>query len=270
MRHQRITKSFSSIGAALVLLSLQTPLWSQEDGGEAARPNLPIPRLADGTPNLGWDDPAHKGTWQVSGSHWDYAQDLVDRKEEGIPLKRWAQALYDYRIRTESKDDPEGLCVPPGGTRATSTNAPWEFLQMPEQQRIFRVFQRPVATWQDIHMDGRLHPQEAYDLPTWLGHAVGHWEGDTLVVDTVGFNEGHWMSRYGAIRTSQHHLIERFTRTDYYTMQYEATIDDPSAYTRPWTIAWDLRWNDGQELEHHMCQENNRFLRSFVEIEEGI
>ncbi len=267
MRHRGITKTLLSMGAVLAVLALPAPLEARQDSEDAGRPDLPIPRLPDGTPHLGWDDPAHKGTWQVTRGHWELADDLVDRPEEGIPFKPWARALYEYRIAEESKDDPEGLCVPPGGTRATSTNAPWEFLQMPGQERIFRVFQRPVATWQEIHMDGRDHPREAYDLPTWLGHSVGHWEGDTLVVDTVGFNEGHWMSRYGAIRTSQHHLVERFTRIDYYTMRYEATIDDPAAYTRPWTIGWDLRWNEGQELEHHMCQENNRFLRSFIDIE---
>ena len=86
--------------------------------------------------------------------------------------------------------------------------------------------------WQVIFMDGRAHPKEAYDLPTWLGHSVGHWEGDTLVVDTVGFNEGHWLSVNGLPRTSELHLVERFTRPDYNTLRYEATIDDPGAYTR--------------------------------------
>ena len=117
--------------------------------------------------------------------------------------------------------------------------------------------------WQVIYMDGRPHPQEAFDLPTWMGHSVGHWEGDTLVVDTVGFNEGHWLSVNGLPRTSQHHLVERFTRVNYNTLRYEATIDDPGAYTRPFTIGWNLNWNMGQELIEVVCVENNRYLQFY-------
>jgi hypothetical protein len=116
---------------------------------------------------------------------------------------------------------------------------------------------------QTIYMDGRPHPKEAYDLPTWFGHSVGHWEGDTLVVDTVGFNEGHWMSRNGDIRTDQQHVVEKFTRTDYNTLKYEATVDDPGAYTKPWTIGWDVKWVPGAEMEEAVCQENNRYLEGY-------
>ena len=260
MRHQRITKTCLSMGAALVLSSLQSPLWAQEDGTEVARPDLPIPRLADGTVNLGWVDPNVKGTWH-SGNHQNVSLDVID-PEDGIPFKPWAKALYDYRNQTNFADDPNNSCLPGGGTRPTSLISGWEFIQIPEQQRIVRIFERVTRNWQEIHMDGRPHPQEAYDLPTWMGHAVGSWDGDTLVVDTVGFNEGHWMSRYGAPRTVQHHVTERFTRTDYYTLAYQATIDDPGAYTRPWTIAWDIRWELGEELEEVICHENNQFANS--------
>jgi hypothetical protein len=85
------------------------------------------------------------------------------------------------------------------------------------------------------------------------------WEGDTLVVDTVGFNEGHWLSVFGAVRTSQQHLVERFTRVDYNTLRYEATIDDPGAYTRPFKIGWNLTWGAGQELVENICVENNKY-----------
>ena len=271
MRNLRIS-GLVTVAAVLSLLSFfMTPsgLAQAEAGrggrGQAARPQIQIPRLADGHPNLGWSDPVHKGTWQ-SGTHWDYALDLVDRKQEGIPFQPWAKALYEYRVKTEHKDDPEGFCVPPGGTRATSTRSPWEFLQMPDQKRIVRIFEDVAHIWSVIYMDGRPHPQEAYDIPTWMGHSVGHWEGDTLVVDTVGFNEGHWASVMGAIRTNLHHLVEKFTRKDYYTLHYEVTIDDPGAYTRPWTIGWDLNWNEGGEMDEAICQENNRFLEHYENL----
>ena len=97
---------------------------------------------------------------------------------------------------------------------------------------------------------------------------MGRWEGDTLVVDTVGFNEGHWLSVNGAIRTSQQHLIERFTRVNYNTLRYEATIDDPGAYTRPFKIGWNLAWNMGQELMEVVCVENNKYPNLYPDEEQ--
>jgi hypothetical protein len=246
--------------SALSLLVTAPPAAAQ--GGTQARANIPIPRLADGKPNLSWVDPAHKGYW-ISGMHWRFEEDLIDRKEEGIPYQPWARAMRQYRERTEYKDDPQGFCVPAGGPRATSTMGGWEFLHLPQQQRIIRIFEEIGHMWQVIYMDGRPHPPEVHDIPTWLGHSIGRWEGDTLVVDTIGFNEGHWLSRLGDPRTSQLHTIERFTRKDYYTLRYEATVDDPGAYTRPWTFGWDVRWVPEEEMNEYVCQENNRFLQFY-------
>ena len=125
--------------------------------------------------------------------------------------------------------------------------------------------------YQIIYMDGRPHPPEASEFPTWLGHSVGHWEGDTLVVDTVGFNEGHWLDRSGDVRTSKTHLVERFTRTSYANLRYEATVDDPGAYTKPFTIGWDIRWVPNAEIQEYVCQENNRYLEHYANIQiEGV
>jgi len=229
-------------------------------GGPAAGPMPPVPRFPDGTPNLGWVDPARKGVWRTT-QHRNFANELIESKEEGLPFQPWAKALYEYRAKTEWKDDPEGFCLPTSGPSASSnrTSTPWEFLQVPEQKRIIRIFEGQAHMWQVIYMDGRPHPQAAYDLPTWMGHSVGHWEGDTLVVDTVGFNEGNWLSVMGAVQTSQLHLIERFTRVDYNTLRYEATIDDPGAYTRPFKIGWNHAWGAGQELVELVCAENNKY-----------
>jgi hypothetical protein len=255
----------SGVALALMLAGLPATASPGQGGGggqrdQVARPMPPIPRLPDGTPNLGWSDPAYKGVWRTT-QHRDFAAELIERKEEGIPFQPWAKALYEYRIKTELKDDPEGFCLPTGGPSATSnrTSAPWEFLQMPDQKRIVRIFEGQAHMWQVIYLDGRPHPQESYDLPTWMGHSVGHWDGDTLVVDTVGFNEGHWLSVMGAVRTNMLHLIERFTRVDYNTLRYEATIDDPGAYTRPFKIGWNLPWGAGQELVEVVCVENNKY-----------
>jgi len=267
-----MTKRYHRIGGALTVVSVAAALslaagsavLAQRGGGgggrggAAAKPAPPVPRMPDGTPNFSWADEANKGVWRT-GQHRDFAADLVD-KAAGIPFQPWSKALYEYRIKTEQKDDPEGFCLPAGGISATSNrmSQPWEFIQIPQQKRIVRIFEQ-ATMWQVIFMDGRAHPKEAYDLPTWLGHSVGHWEGDTLVVDTVGFNEGHWLSVNGLPRTSDLHLVERFTRADYNTLSYEATIDDPGAYTRPWKVAWNLTWGPGQELYESICIENNKY-----------
>ena len=96
---------------------------------------------------------------------------------------------------------------------------------------------------------------------SYLGHSVGHWEGDTLVVDSLGFNEATWLDRAGHPHTDQLHVTERISRPVKNTLHFEATVDDPGAYTKPWTFAWDIPWRAGQELQEYICQENNQYLR---------
>jgi len=88
---------------------------------------------------------------------------------------------------------------------------------------------------------------------------VGRYEGDTLVVETTGFNEKTWLNFNGAMHTDELRTIERFSRPNRNTLHYEATIDDPGAYSEPWTIAWDIPWAEGAELAEYICQENNKF-----------
>jgi hypothetical protein len=89
---------------------------------------------------------------------------------------------------------------------------------------------------------------------------VGHWEGDTLVIETTGFNEKTWLNFNGSMHTDQLHTTERITRPNRDTLHYEATIDDPGAYSEPWTVVWDIPWLEGAELAEYICQENNQFL----------
>jgi len=106
-------------------------------------------------------------------------------------------------------------------------------------------------------MDGRPHPEKKDLEPSYYGHSIGRWEGDMLVVDSVGFNEANWIDTEGLMHTDQYHQIERFTRVDMNTLKYEVTIDDPGAYTKPWTAGFLLRWNGGDELFEYICQDNN-------------
>jgi hypothetical protein len=146
-----------------------------------------------------------------------------------------------------------------------------ELIQFPEQKRIIQIMEFPGHTWREIFLDGRPHPptEDLETFSTFMGHAVGHWEGDTLVVDTVGFNEGKWINQYGDPHTNQLHLIERITRTSVNNLHYEATIDDPGAYARPWTVAFDLAWSPNFEIKEYICQGNNRWQEIYTRMTKG-
>jgi hypothetical protein len=187
------------------------------------------------------------------------------KSEPHVPFMPWSAAVYDYNSQNMSKYDPEGYCLPPGGPRLMATPYPMEIIQLPEQKRIIMIFEGGTHIWREIYMDGRPHPQGDALNPTYLGHSVGRWEGDTLVVDVVGFNEETWLDYYGHPHTDMLHVVERFSRPNKNTLHYEATIDDPGAYTKPWTVAWDIPWRANGELTEYICQENNRYLERLTD-----
>jgi hypothetical protein len=226
-------------------------------GAEAQRgnreepPRTPAPRLADGSVDLGGN-----GIWSLP---WvtDFAVRMPGyQKGDQPPMLPWTQAMWQYNKDNSVKYDPEGFCLPPGGPRSMGTPYPVEFIQ--DRDRIVLIFEGGGHVWREIHMDGRPHPEDVN--PTYFGHSVGHWEGDTLVVDTVGFNEKTWLDFGGYMHTEQLHTVERFSRPFKEVLHYEATITDPGAYSAPWTVAWDIPWSEGDELQDYICQENNKFL----------
>jgi len=187
------------------------------------------------------------------------------KAEPQVPFQPWAAAVYDYNAKNNSKYDPEGYCLPPGGPRLMATPYPMEIIQLPEQKRIIMIFEGATHIWREIYMDGRPHPQGDELNPTYLGHSVGHWEGDTLVVDVVGFNEATWMDYFGHPHTDMMHIVEKYSRPNKQTLHYEATFDDPGAYTKPFTVRWDIRWNATGELTEYICQENNKYLQRLTD-----
>jgi hypothetical protein len=192
------------------------------------------------------------------------------KAEPWVPFQPWAAAVYDYNSRNQSKYDPEGYCLPPGGPRMMATPYPAEIIQLPEHKRIIMIFEGATHIWREIYMDGREHPTGDKLNPTYLGHSVGRWEGDTLVVDVVGFNEATWLDYFGHPHTDMLHVVERFSRPNKRTLHYEALIDDPGAYTRPFKVAWDINWRpngdpQGDELSEYICQENNKYLNRLTD-----
>ncbi len=236
--------------------------------GKNRPPSGPTPRLPDGRVNLG-PAPGEKGVWEGNAGSTlatnakgldNPAMNLpTNMKIVDVPFLPWARAVYEYRQETTTKDDPHVRCKPSGGPRMMHTPYGMEFLDLPEQKRIIIVGVGGPHTWRTIYMDGREHPKDLD--PTFSGHSVGHWDGDTLVIDTVGFNEKFWLTREGIPLTEHLHLTEKFTRVNHDTLKYEATIDDPGAYSAPWTGGWNIAWQPGEELYEYVCQDNNRDVK---------
>jgi hypothetical protein len=222
----------------------------------------PVPRLADGHPDLG----NGKGVWNprvmasLSGTGRGGATRMAVDKIVDIPMTPWAKKLYDERMANLSKEDPEGRCLPPGVPRLMSTPFPFQIFQLPD--RVLFVFEGATHTWRSVFTDGRKHHPDPN--PTYLGDSVGHWEGDTLVVDVVGFNDRTWLDQEGHPHSEQLHVTERYTRTDLDTLQYSVTIEDPVAYTKPWTTSFWIPWVPGAELLEYVCNENNADLSHMV------
>jgi len=187
------------------------------------------------------------------------------RSEPQVPFMPWSAAMYDYISKNESKYDPEGFCLPPGGPRLMATPYPMEIVQLPEQKRILMIFEGATHIWREIYMDGRPHPQGDGLNPTYLGHSVGRWEGATLVVDIVGFNEQTWIDYYGHPHTDMLHVVEKYSRPNKNVLHYEATFEDPGAYTKPFTVRWNINWNPTGELTEYICQENNKYLQRLTD-----
>ena len=231
--------------------------------GQRERPKdvQPAPRWPDGHVNIA-SVPGQKGHWIRT------RRELVvdartsnplpnDRKIEDIPFQPWAKALFEYRRRNSDRDSPHARCKPSAGPRQIGTAYGFEMVEFPELQRVIIFDIGGPQTFRIIYMDGRTHPRGRDLIPTFYGHSIGRWDGDTLVVDTVGFDEQNWIDAEGLMHTDQYHQIERFTRTDFNTMRYEVTIEDPGAYTAPWTAGFVLRWEAGAEVFEYICQENN-------------
>jgi len=217
---------------------------------EPAKDAGPAPRLPNGRVMLG--GPA---TGKDPGGLWTPMFGILDPILEypKVPFQPWAKALYEDRQIQEL--EPHTRCHPSGVARQFMTPYGVEFVEMPELQRVYIMDEGGPHTFRIVYMDGRSHPTTL--TPSAYGHSIGWWEGDTFVVDTVGYNEKFWLDRRGLPHTNQLHTIERFTRVNAVGMKYEATIDDPGAYTAPWTGWFYMQFTPGQELWEYVCQQSN-------------
>jgi hypothetical protein len=177
-----------------------------------------------------------------------------------VPFTELGRKAFAAAQATNSKEDPEGFCLPPGVPRMMYTPYPTEIFQLPE--RIVFVYEGGAHVWRNIWLDGRQQPKDPN--PTYLGYSTGKWEGETLVVDTIGLNDRTWLDAAGHGHGEKLRVVERFTRTDSNTLRVEATIEDPDYYTKPWTVVTFATWYANQEVMEYICQENNRDLKHLV------
>jgi len=230
------------VTCASLSLSAQAP---------AAAP--PAPRWPDGRVNLG-SSPDRKGYWEVRPGLGGLP------RAADVPMQPWARALYQYRTSRTDLYPPLVRCKPAGGPGFF--NAPgFEIVDAPDERRVYLLNIAGPHSWRVVYTDGRPHPTGAALKPSFFGHSVARWEGDTLVIDTVGFNEKQWLA--GSYPTTdQLHLVERISRPNLKTLIYEATIDDPGAYTAPWTVRWQINettassWVEGGEVFEYICQDD--------------
>jgi hypothetical protein len=262
--------STTSLAAVLAALALTlAPATAQDfDGRQTAalmKVNAaPTPRLPDGHPDLGnsagsWDPP---GVGDMAGKRGGYAGKAPPEKVVDVPFLPWAKAFYDKANSTETKDDPEALCLPPGIPRMYATSFPFQIYQMPD--RVLFVFEGGAHMWRVVYTDGRKHTPPDKWNPTYLGEGIGHWEGDTLVVDVTGFNDRSWLDAAAHPHTEQLHIVERFTRINELLLHYEATIEDPGAYSKPWYTSWYIGFQKGIEPYEYICQEGNKDVEHLV------
>ena len=216
-----------------------------------AQAPAPAPRFPDGHVNLG-STPDHKGYWEVRPGLGGFP------RAADVPLQPWARALAQFRNSKNDLYPPMVRCKP--ATGSGFFNAPgFEIAEIPDEKKIYILDIAGPHSWRVVYMDGREHPSDL--RPTYFGHSTGRWDGDTLVIDTVGLNEKQWIA--GSYPSSERaHLVERISRPNLKTLSYEMTLDDPEVYTRPWTGKWTItettasKWIEGGEMFEYICQDS--------------
>jgi hypothetical protein len=231
-------RKIRSLTLVLLPLLLASILAAQQ-GDRFPTPKPPVgptPRTADGKPDF-------SGVW------------LQPRTvERGMPeMLPSAASLFKHRLETNLKDMPSAQCLPMGVFLLTPV-----LNKIVQTERLLVVLQEVTAGFRQVFLDGRDHPKDLE--PTWQGHSIGRWRGDTLVVETVGYNDRGWLDGAGHSRTEKLRVIEEFRRPDFGHLEIQTTIDDSGAYVKPWTIKWAADLAPNEEIQEFLCNENNQDL----------
>ena len=265
--HRSLAVTIAFLVAIPRLLSAQWPAYpsrsapTQPDG----KPNLsaPAPRTPDGKPDL-------SGIWnnQFFGAPAGAPREGPANEpplatffnvgagfKDGLPLQPWAADLLKKRKEDHSKDNPDAHCLPMGLLQFHEHPQPRKIVQT--RDLIVIIYEANYGLRQ-IFLDGRPLPNND-PQPWWYGYSIGKWEGDELVVETTGFRDGGWLDIWGSPLTDAAKLTERFRRINYGKLQVDVTIDDPKAYTKPFTVRFEQNLTvDGTDLIEFICNENEQ------------
>jgi len=248
----RVDAGFAAIVAGVICSTTLTAQWLNY-------PTPGIPRTSDGKPDLTAPAPrTSDGRVDLSGI-WrtptpNYLRDLAADGVE-VLMPPWAEQLYKQRLASEGRVRPTAACLPHSVTDFDAHFTPKKILQLPGL--VVMLFES-YRSYRQIHTDGRPLPDEPRE-PSWFGYSVGRWEGDVLVVDTVGVNEKTWLDDSGHPHSDALRIVERFQRPNIGRMDVQITIDDPKAYLKPWTVKFYWELLADTELLDWVC-ENNRYF----------
>ena len=206
--------------------------------------NAPTPRTAEGHPDF-------TGIWEAPSEKY---LDNLGADGVEIPMQPWAAKLYQQRLADNGKDRPSGRCLPHSVTDFDAHFMPKKLIQTP---RVLAMLFESYHSFREILTDGRPLPEQRD--PAWFGYSVGHWEGDTLAVETVGINDKTWLDDGGHPHTDALHVTESFRRPDFGHMEVRLTIDDPKAYTHPWTVTIPWVYVADTELLDWVCENEKDF-----------
>jgi hypothetical protein len=257
-------------GAAILAAALLTVCCSaaaQPPGGAAEA--KPVPRGANGKPDL-------SGIWIANGAlllmegeeavQAARAQDAALGRAplpppEQPPYTAEAEARRQYYLGRQGVDDPMARCLLTGVPRITYRPLPFEIIQLPDRTIILYEIHHAFRI---IPTDGRGHPEDME--PTYLGDSIGRWDGDTFVVEIVGFNDKSWLAGVGTVHSESLKVTERFTRDTHDTIRYEVTMEDPEVFTKPWHMYETLRLRPNERIREYECIESNEDLQRFEQL----
>ena len=239
------------------------------------KPNLdaPAPRAPDGRPDLSgiWENfrkPGQAPVRSVNAAFFDDLpptlinefRDIGAGVKDGLPLQPWAAELKQQRMATNSKDNPDAHCLPLGIMQLHTHVDPRRIVQTPSL--VVMIYEANYGLRQ-IYMDRRPAPDND-PQPWWYGYSRGRWDGDTLVVETTNLRDGGWLDINGSPQTEAAKITERFRRPNFGTLEIEVTVDDPKAYTKPWTVTLTQRIMVDTEMLEFICLENEKSSKHYV------
>jgi hypothetical protein len=258
---------FLAVPLAAQWIHLPTPGAPRKADGS---PNLeaPTPKTADGKPDFSGMWVAHdvlpcdpeKDALRCGGFRLTpQVRDIAAGLKDGLPYQPWAAELVKRRQKEDGVNDPHPHCMPPNFPRAWAFPENQKILQMPGFLVVLHEFN---ASYRQIFFDGRAFPEEM--TPAWSGYSVAHWERDTLVVESKGFRDEQWLDIKGNPLTDAANVTERIRRPNYGSLEVEVTVNDPKAYTKPWTITLHETIVLDTEMMDFMCLENEKDIAHMV------